>query len=489
MEESVNKVPRGGLRKWIVISCVVLLVLAGVLYLIFGVNQFYMTIELKGEENQILEYGEQWVDPGAEAVIRGTLFMQNGYVPENAVLTVDDQVDLEKLGEYQVKYTGEYRWFRAEGIRSVHVEDTQCPEIKLVADPYLELIDGTKYKEEGFSAVDNYDGDLTELVDRKELYGRIVYTVSDSSGNQTSVERKIAYYDPLPPTILLEGEKTIMHQVGRPFVEPGYIALDNVDGEITDRVFIEGEVDCFTPGIYPITYTAEDNHGNWGLEVRTVEVVKAERPEVIQPKGKVIYLTFDDGPGPFTDELLYLLKYYGVKATFFVTDSGYDYMMGRIVEEGHSIGIHTVNHDYETIYKSPENYFADLYEMQQIIYDNTGVMTTLLRFPGGSSNLVSRTLYKGLMTKLTRAVQDAGFQYFDWNVDSNDAGGATDQQTVAANVIDGISKERISIVLQHDIHPYSVNAVEEIILWGLENGYTFQPLTSNSPTAHHPIYN
>jgi len=288
---------------------------------------------------------------------------------------------------------------------------------------------------------------------------------------------------------LLEGEKTILHQVGRPYEEPGFLALDNVDGELTDQVTVEGELDIYKPGIYPIQYKVADKHGNWGFEVRTIEVVKQPRPEVSYPQGKVIYLTFDDGPGPVTDELLYLLDVYGIKATFFVTNSGYNDIMRQIVTRGHSIGIHTIAHDYETIYASPENFFADLYGMQQIIYDETGVMTTLMRFPGGGSNLVSRPLKPGIMTLLTQAVQDAGFQYFDWNVDSNDAGGAVSREVIAGNVIGGVMNQRISIVLQHDIYGGSVNAVEDIILWGLENGYTFLPLQQDSPTFHHPVYN
>ena len=106
----------------------------------------------------------------------------------------------------------------------------------------------------------------------------------------------------------------------------------------------------------------------------------------------------------------------------------------------------------------------------------------------GGSNLVSK-FNEGIMTTLTEAVQDAGFQYFDWNVDSNDAGGALRAKTVAANVLGGVENRRISIVLQHDIHDFSVDAVEDIIIWGLKNGYTFHALTENSPTCHHRVNN
>ena len=487
-EEQVFQKPDKKISKWIWITALVLVLLGAALFFLFGVNQFYMTIVLDGETESVLEYGENWEDPGARALIKGTMILTDGFTPKDLEVSITGEIGQE-LGQYQLNYSAAYQWLSAQATRTVQVVDTQPPEIKLVADPYLDMIDGTRYKEEGYKAVDNHDGDLTDQVERQEIYGKVLYTVTDSSGNRTTVERTIAYYDPLPPTILLDGEKTIIQQLGKPYEDPGFIALDNVDGEITDQVIIEGDVDIFSPNIYSVQYKVSDSHGNWSMALRTVEVVKAERPKTVTPAGKVIYLTFDDGPGPFTDELLYLLDVYGVKATFFVTDSGYNEIMRQIVERGHSIGIHTINHDYESIYKDMESFFADLYGMQQIIYENTGVLTTLMRFPGGSSNVISRTVNRGIMTKLTKAVQDAGFQYFDWNVDSNDAGGAISQGVISGNVIGGVMNQNVSIVLQHDIYANSVNAVEDIILWGLSNGYRFEALQMDSPAFHHPVLN
>ena len=112
----------------------------------------------------------------------------------------------------------------------------------------------------------------------------------------------------------------------------------------------------------------------------------------------------------------------------------------------------------------------------------------MIRFPGGSSNTVSR-INPGIMTRLVQAVTDAGYQYYDWNVSSGDAGLTTDTDVVYQNVIDGIRSHNVSIVLQHDSKGYSVDAVERIIQWGLANGYTFLPLTPSSPKAHHRLNN
>ena len=87
------------------------------------------------------------------------------------------------------------------------------------------------------------------------------------------------------------------------------------------------------------------------------------------------------------------------------------------------------------------------------------------------------------------SVRNLGYQYFDWDVDSGDMGGTKTTAGVVENVIDGCTGRKSTIVLQHDVKDYSVAAVEQIILWGLRNGYTFRALDLTSPPAHHPVNN
>lgn len=163
-------------------------------------------------------------------------------------------------------------------------------------------------------------------------------------------------------------------------------------------------------------------------------------------------------------------------------------MIAAEYNAGHSIGIHTYCHDYNKIYASEDAYFSDLQQMQDVIVAQTGESANIIRFPGGSSNTVS-DITPGLMTILTQEVQNKGYQYFDWNVSSGDAGETTSTEQVVENVISGIQNHNVSIVLQHDIKSFSVDAVDEIIQWGLDNGYTFLPLHYDSPAAHHHINN
>lgn len=473
------------------------LLLAGYIFF-FHINQFSLEVSLRGPREVTLEYGEAFEEPGAQAYFRGSILLKEGReIPVETEGTVDDT----RLGSYVRTYRAEFGKWNARAERRVRVVDTVPPQIILDSIPGSYVIPGQSYEEEGFTAWDNYDGDLTGKVIRTELKDQIIYFVRDSSGNSSQAVRRIVYHDPIPPELTLKGESAITLEWGAAYKEPGYTATDNCDGDLTGQVEISGSVNTKRAGTYYLTYTVEDSYGNTASAERTVKVKAkpqpkpqkpsqsgSNQPATVTPSGKVIYLTFDDGPGKYTRELLDVLKKYGVKATFFVVNTKYTNLLDDIVDEGHAIGIHCTDHDYDEVYASEDAYFADLYNMQEIIEKKTGVTTTLIRFPGGSSNTVSK-FNPGIMTRLTEAVTENGFQYFDWNVNSGDAGGTKKTSQVVENVISGIQEHRVSIVLQHDIKSYSVDAVEEIICWGLENGYTFLPLEPSSPKAHHSVRN
>lgn len=453
------------------------------------INQFTFSIQMEGEEKMLLEYGETYHEPGAAVVLTSALLKE--YSIPFPFLRIDIVSDLQEnvLGRYTVSYSTSFFWHPIQAQRQVCVIDTVCPEITFTRDYFAVPQAGESMIMHGITAVDNYDGDITDKIVCTRTTGWVTYSVVDSSGNPAYVVRELPESADQPPQIILKGESQHIISVGDVFVEPGYTAEDIIDGDLTQEVIVDGAVDCFMPGVYPIVYSVTDKNGNTATETREVIVEAKARPEIRWPQEKTIYLTFDDGPGPYTKNLLKTLKKYDIKATFFVTNSDYNDLMQDIVRDGHSIGIHTVSHNYAEVYANPEAFFEDLHNMQDIIYQNTGVMTSLMRFPGGSSNMISKKTSQGLMTILTEAVQDAGYQYFDWNVDSGDAGGTNQKNAVVENIIEGVSKQDIAIVLQHDIHNYSVNAVEDVIRWGKENGYSFRALTEYSPGFHHDVQN
>ena len=282
------------------------------------------------------------------------------------------------------------------------------------------------------------------------------------------------------PTISMNGDKEITLKIGSEYQEAGANVIDDCDEVELEK---EGEVDTKTVGTYTITYIATDNSNNTTKESRIVNIIPEYRG--------TIYLTFDDGPGDYTAELLDILAKYDVKATFFVTGYGSDDMIVREYNEGHAIGLHTSSHNYATIYQSTDAFFEDLYRVQNRVKNLTGYTSYLMRFPGGSSNTVSFKYDGGtrIMTKLAKMVGERGFTYFDWNISSGDAGATTSTEQVYQNVINALKENGDSVVLQHDVKSYSVAAVERIINYGLNNGYTFKKLDATSFTAHHRINN
>lgn len=443
-------------------------------------------ITLNGDRMVTLQFGQVYTDPGASAV---TLDEKTG-IESPLELTTTGAADPGKVGVYLVRYAAVANGKVYTAYRRVEVLDKELPVIDLISDPENYTLPGSEYEEEGFSATDNYDGDITDKVQRRVTKDAIYYTVRDSSGNLTRVIREIVYDDPVPPELTLAGESMVVLNEGDRYTEPGYSAKDNCDGDITGNVLVSGSVDTAWPGKYTLTYTVTDSYRNTVQATRTVFVKEKEVSKVNDPSSgdKVIYLTFDDGPGANTPRLLDILKKYNVQATFFVVNTRYISTIKRASDEGHTIAIHTATHKFKEIYASEEAYFKDLYKMQEIIKQHTGKTAMLMRFPGGASNTVS-SFNKGIMTRLTKLVEEKGFTYFDWNVDSKDAGGAKTAKQVYNNVVSGIGKKTNAVVLMHDIKTYTIDAIERIIVWGLNNGYTFRALTADSPTCHHRVNN
>ena len=491
----------------IVLICLLAVVLVTIGAMVFQPKEKTnpINLTLNGEQVVLLEYGQAYTEAGATAVSAEG----NAPIP----VTISGQVNTSRLGKYLLKYTAQNDGCIRTEYRYVHVIDTEAPAIMLTSNPDAYTLIGETYQEEGFYATDNHDGNLTGKVVRREVEGVMYYTVTDSMGNTTTVTREINYIDPNAPIISLKGGQKSYIWVGESYAEPGCTATDFRDGDLSSRVIVSGDVDGNLPGVYTVKYAITNSLGVEAVKERTVYVFPKQEDEkeddtpvsdnpndlpainppttgtVIDPSGKTIYLTFDDGPGVHTERLLDVLKKYGVKVTFFVTNTKYISTLTRAAEEGHTIAIHTYTHDYAKIYASDNAFMADLEATQKMILERTGIKSMLTRFPGGSSNSISANYNRGIMSRLTKKLEELGYQYFDWNVDSNDAGGAKNAEEVFKNIVDGIDGRQNSVVLQHDTKGFSVDAVEQIIVWGLSNGYTFAPLDENSPTCHHGVRN
>lgn len=207
---------------------------------------------------------------------------------------------------------------------------------------------------------------------------------------------------------------------------------------------------------------------------------------------KTIYLTFDDGPSPRTPEVLRILKQYGVKATFFVINGGkYNKYMKDIVADGHTIALHSYSHDYKKIYSSETAYFQDLQQISDLVYEETGVRSNVIRFPGGSSNTVSRKYNKGIMSRLTEQVAEKGYSYFDWNISSGDANGNSIPAATLINNCRKMPSKQTVVVLMHDAgaKKTTVAALPSIIEYYKAAGCKFGTLSSSTPTVHQRVLN
>ena len=221
---------------------------------------------------------------------------------------------------------------------------------------------------------------------------------------------------------------------------------------------------------------------------------KTAESKTTASNGKSIaYLTFDDGPSSITNSVLDILKKYNVKATFFVINSGsYNKTtLQREVNEGHTIGLHAYDHNYAIAYKDDNSYLDGIDKLRAKVKADTGFDSHYIRFPGGSSNTISKRYSKGIMSRITKTAKQRGYKYYDWNVDDDDAGRARTADDCYNNVVRELSPNRSNIVLMHDFgtNKKILDALPRIIEYCQKNGYTMLPIDDNTPEIHHGISN
>ena len=221
---------------------------------------------------------------------------------------------------------------------------------------------------------------------------------------------------------------------------------------------------------------------------------KTSESKTTTSNGKSIaYLTFDDGPSSITNSVLDILKKYNVKATFFVINSGsYNKTtLQREVNEGHTIGLHAYDHNYAIAYKDDNSYLDGIDKLRAKVKADTGFDSHYIRFPGGSSNTISKRYSKGIMSRITKTAKQRGYKYYDWNVDDDDAGRARTADDCYNNVVKELSPNRSNIVLMHDFgtNKKILDALPRIIEYCQKNGYTMLPIDDNTPEIHHGISN
>lgn len=309
----------------------------------------------------------------------------------------------------------------------------------------------------------------------------VIYNIKYLDYNIKKI-RKVKVVDNISPKIELKGSSNIILEENETYKEEGFVVEDNYDKELIKKVKITNNIKDEI-GEYKVTYTVSDSSGNMTSVERQVKRIKS--------KGQV-YLTFDDGPSNITSKILDILKEENIKATFFIVNynSSYENIIKRIIDEGHTLGLHSYTHNYKLIYSSENAYYEDLNKLSDKVYKLTGIKPSIIRFPGGSSNTIS-SFNNGIMTTLTKSVIEKGYHYFDWNVDSKDAGGAKNEIEVYNNVVSNLSKEKNNVVLMHDLYNNNktLNALKQIINYAKNEGYEFNNITMDTKMIRHRVNN
>ena len=211
---------------------------------------------------------------------------------------------------------------------------------------------------------------------------------------------------------------------------------------------------------------------------------------------KTIYLTIDDGPSEHTAQFLDILKKYDSFATFFVVGEmmeGREDLIRRMAEEGHSIGVHAYQHEYDIVYRSAEAFWDDNLRARKMIQQITGTAPKIMRFPGGSSNTVSRHYCDKIMTALAGQAASYDYVYYDWNIHPNDTSVDNHQVQVLYDMLmDGIHSDfQTPVILLHDMDRLKNNPllVEKMLAAAITEGFVFKALDESVDPVHHRIAN
>jgi len=406
-------------------------------------------------------------------------------------ITVDiAQLNMDKLGKYEIIYQVDNKKYPLQ----VEVVDTQSPTFEIInievdlgvsvsCDQMVKNIQDETQTKTYFK--EDYDFSLPGDYD-------VIVVVEDEAGNKTEHTGQVKVIkDDEKPTLSGMSDISVYKNQKIDYLK-GVTAKDNRDPDPQIKID-DSQVNLSVVGTYIVEYIVTDRSNNQAVYKRKVYVKEKQNIVATPANGnKIVYLTFDDGPSTNTAKILDILNQYNVKATFFVTGNGqsYNHLIKRAYNEGHTIGLHTYTHDYAKVYASIDAYFDDLTKVGNMVKEQIGFVPKYIRFPGGSSNKVSAKYSQGIMSILVREVQNRGYQYYDWNVSSEDASG----NNVPVNQIvknSTSSNANNIMILMHDTKAKNttVEALPQIIEYYQAKGYVFKGIDDSSYTPHHSVNN
>ena len=257
-----------------------------------------LTIKLIGNEKLTIALGENYVELGAKATYLYKDFSSN--------IETKGDVDTSKVGTYSVEYNITKGKITRSVVRKIIVVDLTSPEIVLNGAQNV-ILCGKEYVEDGYQAIDNVDGDVTDRVEIVKEENKIIYSVIDSSGNKTEITRNLIN-DNVNPEISLIHSDNLTFKKGKKYKEFGAKAIDNCDGDITSRIEIVSNVDVNKVGDYVVTYKVKDSSDNESIITRNIKVYNKEELN----KG---YTEIEQGP-KYVNGILIVSKKYAIPSDF-----------------------------------------------------------------------------------------------------------------------------------------------------------------------------
>ena len=195
--------------------------------------------------------------------------------------------------------------------------------------------------------------------------------------------------------------------------------------------------------------------------------------------GKIVYLTFDDGPTPsVTPKILDILKEHNVKASFFVIGKKVKEnpeIVKRAYNEGHFIGNHTYSHNNSILYKNSEKFISEIEKTDLEIGKAIGIdnyHSYLFRFPNGFMS----NMYKTEKDNYAKILSNMGYSYIDWNALNKDSERKYTNKQLLENLKQSIKNKNILVILMHDTKDVNDSSciLNESINYLKNQGYSFK---------------
>ncbi len=392
-----------------------------------------------------------------------------------------EKVNMKKLG----KYTVTYKIDDEEESIDVHVIDSQPPkvelkEIKVAVNQNVKAEDVIKEIKDSTKTEAQFKKDYSFSKAGKQ---KVIVLVKDEADNETEVETTIEVVEDKKAPQIIGDYFSVPY--GKEVDLKEYISVKDDYDSSPEFIIEKGDFNVNNAGEYKIKCTAKDFSGNKSEKTVTVKVLGKDEKE------KVVYLTFDDGPSKYTPEVLEILDKYNAKATFFITGMNKNYRkyIGIANDKGHTIGLHTYSHEYSQVYKSTNDYFDDLEKIGNLAKEYIGYVPKYIRFPGGGSNTISRNYSKGIMTKLTKMVEDKGYIYYDWNAENGDG---YSKMSKSEMIRRGTSSQQNEVmILMHDANgkQATVDTLPQIIEYYQKRGYVFKAIDDKTFVPHQRVNN